>query len=94
MSQTRIVADWQCVDGYSRLPCSAKLYVMIQFTCDNLRKLQNNDYTLSIRIGKVVASHAEVARSFPGWAETAPIYTMHEALMGNWPLWWGVRPDN
>ena len=38
--------------------------------------------TLSGRIGKVFAPHAEVARSIPGWAETTPIYTMHEAL--NW----------
>ena len=37
-------------------------------------------HTLSGRIGKVVALHAEVARSIPGWAEIAPIYTMHEAL--------------
>ena len=36
--------------------------------------------TLSGRIGKVVASHAEVARSSP--AEVALIYTMHEALKG------------
>ena len=36
-------------------------------------------YTLSGRIRKVVASHAEVARSIPGWAETAPIYTIREA---------------
>ena len=39
-------------------------------------------YTLSGRIGKMVASHAEVARSIPAVAETAPIYTMHEALRG------------
>ena len=38
-------------------------------------------YTLSGCIGKVVASHAEVARSIPVLAETAPIYTMPEALM-------------
>ena len=36
--------------------------------------------TLSGRISKVVASHAEVARSVP--AEVALIYTMHEALRG------------
>ena len=36
--------------------------------------------TLSGRIGKVVASHAEVARSIPDRAETAQIYTMHGAL--------------
>ena len=35
--------------------------------------------TLSGRIGKVVASHAAVARSIP--AEVALIYTMHEALL-------------
>ena len=39
--------------------------------------------TLSGRIGKVVASHAAVARSVP--AEVAPIYTMHEALRGYCP---------
>ena len=32
---------------------------------------------LSGRIGKVVASHAEVARSIIAVAKTAPIYTMH-----------------
>ena len=37
-------------------------------------------YTLSGRIGKVVASHAAVARSSP--AEVALIYTMHVALRG------------
>ena len=36
---------------------------------------------MSGRIGKVVASHAVVARSIP--AEVALIYTMHEALRGN-----------
>ena len=41
--------------------------------------------TLSGRIGKVVASHAEVARSIPVCAETAPIYTTHEALRGYCP---------
>ena len=36
-------------------------------------------------------SHAEVAaRSIPGWAETAPIYTM----FGYCPWGWGVRPVN
>ena len=35
-------------------------------------------YTLSGHIGKVVASHAEVARSSP--AEVALIYTMHVTL--------------
>ena len=35
------------------------------------------------RIGKVVASHAAVARSSP--AEVALIYTMHEALRGYCP---------
>ena len=30
----------------------------------------------------MVASHAEIARSIPGWAGTAPIYTMHEELRG------------
>ena len=40
-------------------------------------------YTLSGRIGKVVASLAAVARSSP--AEVALIYTMHEALKGYCP---------
>ena len=40
-------------------------------------------YTLSGRIGKVVASHAAVARSIP--AEVALIYIMHEALRGYSP---------
>ena len=42
-------------------------------------------HTLSDRIGKVVASHAEgckVARSNPGCGCAAPIGTMHEALRG------------
>ena len=39
--------------------------------------------TLSGRIGKVVASHAAVARSSP--AEVALIYTMHVALWGYCP---------
>ena len=41
--------------------------------------------TMSGRIGKVVASHAEVVTSIPSWAETAPIYTMHEALREYYP---------
>ena len=40
-------------------------------------------YTLSGRIGKVVASHAAVARSSP--ADVALIYTMHLALKGYCP---------
>ena len=40
-------------------------------------------YILSGRIGKVVASHAAVARSVP--AVVALIYTMHEALRGYCP---------
>ena len=40
-------------------------------------------YILSGRIGKVVASHAEVARSSP--AEVVRIYTMHVALRGYCP---------
>ena len=37
-------------------------------------------YTLSGRIGKVVSSHAAVARSSP--AEVSLIYTMHEGSGG------------
>ena len=40
-------------------------------------------YTLSGHIGKVVASHAEVARSSP--AEVTLIYTMHLAVNGCCP---------
>ena len=46
-------------------------------------------YTLSGRIGKVVASHAEgcnVARSIPAVAE---LHTMHEALREYCPCEWG-----
>ena len=38
--------------------------------------------TLSGGMGKVVASHAEVAISIPGRAETALLYTTHEAFRG------------
>ena len=44
--------------------------------------------------GKVVASHAEVARSIPGWAETAPIYTLHAAHRGYCPRGWAVWSVN
>ena len=50
--------------------------------------------TLSDRIGKVVVSHAEVARSIPGWAETAPIYTLQDSLKRYCPWRWRVRPVN
>ena len=40
-------------------------------------------YSLSDRIGKVVASHAAIARLIP--AEVALIYTMHEELRGYCP---------
>ena len=42
--------------------------------------------TLSGRIGKVIASHAAVARSSP--VEVALIYTMHVALRGYCPIGW------
>ena len=42
-----------------------------------------------VRTGKVVASHAEVARSIPGWVEAAPIYTIHEGLRGYCTWGWG-----
>ena len=47
----------------------------IVFSINGLRTVV---HTLSGRIGKVVASHAAVARSIP--AEVALIYTMHEEL--------------
>ena len=47
-------------------------------------------YILSGCIGKVVASHAAVARSSP--AEVALIHTMHVALRGYCPWGWRVRP--
>ena len=37
---------------------------------------------VAVKIGMVVASHAEVARSITGWAEAAPIYTMPVAVRG------------
>ena len=40
-------------------------------------------YTLSGRIGKVVDSHAAVARSIP--AEVALIYNMHQEFRGYCP---------
>ena len=40
-------------------------------------------YTLSGRIGKVIASHAAVARSIP--AEVTLIYAMHDTLRGYCP---------
>ena len=49
--------------------------------CDVQKKIDN--YTLSGRIGKVVASHAAGALSIP--ADVALIYTMHEALRGYCP---------
>ena len=49
-------------------------------------------YILSGRIGKVVASRAEVSRLIP--AKAALIYTMHEALKGLCPRGWWVRPVN
>ena len=54
-------------------------------------------YTLSGRIGKVVAWNAKgykVARSNPGYGWAATIYTMHEALRGYCPWGWGVRSVN
>ena len=59
---------------------------MPRATCVLPRSLKSNNivhnivYTLSDRIGKVVASHAAVARSSP--AEVALIYTMHVTLRG------------
>ena len=41
------------------------------------------EHTLNGRIGKVVSSHAAVARSIP--AEVTLIYTVHEALRGYCP---------
>ena len=55
-------------------------YILFSLCCN-----MNNSYiyTLSGRIGKVVASHVAVARSSP--AEDALIYTMHVALRGYCP---------
>ena len=67
--------------------------LMHLFVCSSLSVLFNSYmvseipetilYTLSGRIGKVVASHAAVARSSP--ADVALIYTMHVALRGYCP---------
>ena len=54
------------------------LYYQILNSYDNA-----TTYTPSGRIGKLVASHAAVARSIP--AEVALIYTMHEELRGYCP---------
>ena len=48
--------------------------------------IYKNVITLSGHIGKVVASQAEVARLIPAAAETAPIYTVHEAFLGVLPM--------
>ena len=45
--------------------------------------LSDAGYTLSGRMGNLVASHAAVARSIP--AEVALIYTVHETLRGYCP---------
>ena len=44
-----------------------------------------NSHTLSGRIGKVVAAHAEVVGSIPDCAGSAPIYTMHEDIREYFP---------
>ena len=54
-------------------------------------QVTQGNYTLSDRVGKVVASHAAVARSILAevarsiLAEVALIYTMHEKLRGYCP---------
>ena len=55
--------------------------------CSQSSKIIKNKtvkHTLSGRIGKVVVSHAAVARSSP--AEIALIYTMHVAVRGVLPM--------
>ena len=59
-------------------PGSGKLDMMAEYPPSALIRIWQA--TLSGRIGKVVASHAEVARSISGRAEAAPISTMHQAL--------------
>ena len=60
---------------------------MCNLTCskESYKLVQRSDTLIEIsgRIGKVVASHAAVARSSP--AEVALIYTMHLALRGYCP---------
>ena len=46
----------------------------------SIQQTETIEYTQSGRIGKVVASHAAVARSSP--AEVTLIYTMHVVLRG------------
>ena len=58
--------------------CCLRPASSILSTCPN--HLVKPFYILSGRIGKVVASHAAVARSSP--AEVGLIYTMHEELRG------------
>ena len=57
------------------------LTLILLHSCNNAAHLAYA--ALSGRIGKVVASHAAVARSIP--AEVALIYTMHEVLRGYCP---------
>ena len=66
--------------------------VEVKTNFERLGGLYGTIYTLSGRIGKVVASHAAVTSSIP--AEAALIYIMHEALRGNCPWGWGVRSVN
>ena len=80
----------------NRYQCSAAIPQQLFLYC-YVHPHPLSQSTLSSRIGKVVASHAEgckVAGSDPGCGWAAPIYTMHEALRGYWPWGWGVRPVN
>ena len=52
-------------------------------TVNEVSSLYQVKAALSGSIGKVVASHAAVARSIP--ADVALIYTMHEAIRGYCP---------
>ena len=57
----------------------------LQNSCDKMPLYGEGEGALSGRLGKLVASLAEVTRSIPGCAETAPIYTTHETLNGYCP---------
>ena len=51
------------------------------FFTNSISIARTRGFTPSGCIGKVVASHAEVARSIPGLAETAPSYTIVGLLL-------------
>ena len=74
-----------CSGGYHLERGGVPLHDVVGINC----KKGATTATMSSRIGKVVASNAEVAKTIAGRAETAPIYTMREALRGYCTRGWG-----